>query len=385
VLLVAVNCAAAFLVPLSATSLGASPGLLGIIMSVSSIGSLIAAVPAGMLVQRTGTRRPLVAATVVSGLCVAGVAAWYSLASLLVWFSIYKVAEILTYVCFQEYVAAMSGPGGDSTRDFGWYGFAASLGQLLGPAAAGLLLESRGYRWSWAITAGACIAFALLVLPLVSPSPAADGAERAGKRTGVRGALGNGGLKAMLGPVGIVAIAASFVVIFAGGSRGTYFPVYLTDLGFTPSVVGTLVAVTALASLLSRLLLRPLVKLCGGAFGAMLASFAAMTVGMAITPFCHRLPALAVNSFMVGIGNGVAIPLSMATVAQSAPEGLRAVAISVRLTGNRLATLLNPLVFGLVSTLWGVPAAFVVAAAILLAATVALGAWWRVRGRAAGL
>jgi MFS family permease len=385
VLLVAVMGAVAFLVPLSATDLGASPGLLGLVMSVSAIGSLLAAVPAGMLVERAGTRRPLAAACLVAGVAVAGVAVSYAMTAVVLWFSVFRVAEIVIFVAFQAHVAGMGRPGGDTTRDFGWYGFAASLGQLVGPAAAGVLLEAAGHRLSWALTAASFVVVASLVLPLVSRPPGTRPQARAPAGEGMWRIFREGRWKAMLSSTGIVAIVASFVVIFAGGSRGTYFPVYLTSLGFTPSVAGTLVAVGALAGLLSRVLLSSLVRLCRGPFGAMLASFLVMTVGMAMTPLCHSFGALAVNSFLVGVGGGVALPLSMATVARSAPEGMRAVAMGVRLTGNRLATLVNPLVFGLVSTLWGVPAAFVAAAVILFGATIGLGGWWRGRGRAAGM
>jgi MFS family permease len=384
VLLVAVMGAVAFIVPLSATDLGASPGLLGLVMSISAIGSLVAAVPAGLLVERAGTRRPLVAACLLAGASVAGVALSYSMAAVLLCFSVFRVAEIVIFVAFQAHVAGMSPPGADTTRYFGWYGFAASLGQLVGPTAAGVLLEAAGHRWSWALTAAAFAAVAALTLLLVSRRPGARPKASPPAREGLWRVFRGGRWKAMLGSAGIVAIIASFVVIFASGSRGTYFPVYLTSLGFTPSIAGTLVAVGALAGLLSRILLSALVGLCRGAFGAMLASFFVMTVGMGMTPLCHSPVALALNSFLVGIGGGVALPLSMATVAQSAPEGLRAVAMGVRLTGNRLAMLANPLLFGLVSSLWGVPSAFVAAAAVLLIATVGLGGWWRARGRAAG-
>jgi MFS family permease len=354
-------------------------------MSVSAIGSLVAAVPAGMLVERAGTRRPLVVASLLAGAAVAGVSASYSMASVLVCFSVFRVAEIVIFVAFQAHVAGMGPPGGDTTRAFGWYGFAASLGQLIGPAAAGVLLEAAGHRASWGLWAASFAAVAVLAVALVAGSSSARSGARPPAREAMWSVFREGRWRGMINSTGIVAIVASFVVIFAGGSRGTYFPVYLTSLGFTPSVTGTLVAVGALAGLLSRVFLSALVRLCRGPFGAMLASFLVMTVGMAMTPLCHSLAALAVNSFLVGVGGGVALPLSMATVAQSAPEGMRAVAMGVRLTGNRLATLVNPLVFGLVSTFWGVPAAFVAAAVILFVATMGLGGWWRSRGRAAGL
>lgn len=376
VILVAFMGAVGFLLPLSATDLGAGPGLLGLITGLSSLGSLLAAVPGGLLVQRTGTRKPLLAACFLAAASVAGVALSYSLPSILLCVSVYRVAEVVVFVSFQAHVAGMGRDGSDATRWFGWYGFAASLGQLSGPTVAGFLLESGGHRLSWAVVAASFLAAAALSAVLVSP-PAAGRDAGVPTRGGLRAMLGGGRWRSILNPAALVAIAASFLVIFAGGSRGTYFPVYLASLGYLPSAIGALVAVGSLAGLASRLVLSWTVRTLGGVFPAMLVSFAVMTVGMAWTPFCRSLPALAVNSFLVGIGGGVAIPLSMATVAQGAPEGMRAVAMGVRLTGNRLATLVNPLVFGLVATFWGIPGAFLVAAGILLAGTAAMGAWWR--------
>ena len=383
VVLVAVMGAVAFLVPLSATQLGASPALLGLIMSVSSVGSLLAAVPAGVLVDRAGTRMPLAASCVVAAISAGGIALGDSITSIFVFFSLFRVAEIVVFVSFQAHVAGMAEGAADTTRGFGWYGFAASLGQLLGPAAAGYLLETAGEQWSWGLSALAFLGTGALALVLVASAPRSSARGGAAPLQGPLAMLRGGAFRRVLSGTAIVAVVASFVIIFAGGSRGTYFPVFLTTLGYTPSVAGMLVAVGALAGLASRVLLSSLVRVLRGSFPTMLWSFAVMTVGMGLTPFCRSIPALAINSFLVGIGGGVALPLSMATVAEGAPEGMRAVAMGVRLTGNRLAALVNPLVFGAASALWGVPSAFVAAAIVLLGSTVGLGLWWLRRGRVA--
>ena len=51
------------LIPLQVTALGAAPSLLGVLISVTSIGSLLIAVPSGVLAQRFGTRVLVVTAS----------------------------------------------------------------------------------------------------------------------------------------------------------------------------------------------------------------------------------------------------------------------------------------------------------------------------------
>jgi MFS family permease len=371
-----------FLAPLCATELGAGPGIVGVLMSVAALGSLVAAIPAGVLVQRAGTLRPMMIACAMSGVAMVGVVASYSLAMLFVSLTLYRIAEIVTFVAFQTHVGAASADSDRTTADFGWYAFAVAIGQFLGPAGAGALAGRIGFRWAWAATAGLFLLFSALTPVLVRWNTPGVARERVEGMRVMRRIFGDGGFRSFLSPVSLVAIAASFTVVFATGCRDTYFPVYLTSLGLGASVAGLLVAVASVSGIVSRLTLSSLVRFAGGPFPTMLWCFLVVGIGVGSTSFFASVPVLAANSLVVGLGTGISMPVSMTIVARNVSPDSRAVAMSVRLMGNRLASFVNPLVFGTVAAAGGIPAAFVAAGVVMLAFTAGLFTWWRSRGAA---
>lgn len=371
-----------FLAPLCATQMGASAGILGVLMSVAALGSLVAAIPAGVLVQRAGTLRPMIVACAMAGVAIAGVVFSYTLPMLFVSLVLYRIVEIVAFVAFQTHVAAASADPDRTTADFGWYAFAVAIGQFLGPAGAGILGGRIGFRWAWAATAGLFFLFSALTPLLVRWNTPGVARERVEGMRMMRRIFGEGGFRSFLSPVSLVAIASSFTVVFATGCRSTYFPVYLTSLGLAASVAGLLVALASVSGIVSRLTLSSLVRIAGGPFPTMLWCFLVVGIGIGSTSFFASVPVLAANSLVVGLGSGISMPVSMTIVARNVSADTRAVAMSVRLMGNRLASFVNPLVFGMVAAVGGIPAAFVAGGVLMLAFTAGLFAWWRSRGAA---
>ncbi len=371
------------LIPLQATAMGASPGLLGVLMSVSAVGSLIVAVPAGVITQRLGTRAPIVVACLLMAASSALPALLPSIASLFVGLALFEIGRITVIVGAQGHVANLGGKR-DSGLDFGWYGSAAAIGQMAGPAAAGLLMDHLGYRPTWTAISGLLLLTGLAFTGLIGPGRFAAPEKERVRYTRQR-------LRRLLNVPALVAILASFVVIFAMGSRQTFFPLYMERLRFGATTIGLLLSLRALVSVSSRLIMSRFVRLCGGRFPALLISMAGLALGIGLTPFCRDLPSLAALSVLVGIGTGIALPLSMATVADGVLPEDRGVAMGVRLSGNRLAQLVNPLLFGLLIQRFGMGTAFWAGGVVALAGTLPILVWWRqgrltapAPGRAAG-
>ena len=103
-------------------------------------------------------------------------------------------------------------------------------------------------------------------------------------------------------------------------------------------------------------------------------------IGMATSATLYRNLAYNTTEAFEYIGLVTEVPMTI--VARNVSADTRAVAMSVRLMGNRLASFVNPLVFGMVAAVGGIPAAFVAAGILMLAFTAGLFAWWRLRGRA---
>src|SRR5690554_1322075 len=94
--------------------------------------------------------------------------------------------------------------------------------------------------------------------------------------------------------------------------------------------------------------------------------------------------ALPIYSIALGLGIGLALPLSMAIIADGVSLPDRGVAMGVRLTGNRLAQLVNPVFFGMVSQCWSLPAAFWWGGILLFAATGFLFFWGKTKIKRTG-
>ena len=359
-------------IPLLLVDLGASPALLGIIIGGSTIVSLFLAVPGGYLTGRIGTRTTVVIGSVTMSLPCFVVAAAPSLGTVFGAMVVIEIGRILVAVAAQAHVANLGHTPGARPRnaglDFGWYGSAAAVGQMLGPVIGGLLLDGLGAPSAFLGKALLGLASAGAYFLLIGnpreapghqspPEPGSRGPRRAWLAVLNRGAL--------------TAILASFAVIFALGARTSFYPIYVRDIGFSAVVIGVLMSARAFVSMGSRLLMGRMIRIMGGTSRTLVASMVILAVGIGTTPLLRSLPLLLANSILVGLGVGIALPLSMATVADEVEPGMRGVAMGVRLTGNRLATLFNPLLFGAVAQGLGIPAAFAIGGVLLAA-----GAAW---------
>jgi MFS family permease len=221
---------------------------------------------------------------------------------------------------------------------------------MIGPTLAGWTIDHLGHRPAWGVIFGFMIATGLAFAALIGP-----GHFTAHPSAGTRRARRLGEL---FNVPALVAILASFVVIFTLGARTTFFPVYVRGLDFSATSIGVLLSVRAAVTLATRLLMRRILILCGGRFPSLLISMTGLAFGVGLTPFCRDAASLMGLSVLVGVGVGVALPLSMAAVTDGVRPEDRGLAMGVRLSGNRLAQLLNPLLFGLLIHGFGISAAF---------------------------
>jgi MFS family permease len=283
--------------------------------------------------------------------------------------TLFEIGKMVTAIGAQSHVADL-GSGRDIGLDFGWYGSAVGVGTTLGPFLAGLLIDAIGYRITWAVIATLMLLTGLAFAVLIGPGrfrPPVESASRHHRRRTMR----------LFDITTLVAILASFIVNFAMGARTTFFPVYVNGLRFGASTIGALMSLRGFTSVLSRLLMRRFLRLCGGRFPLLLISMTSVAIGIALTPFCRGLVSLSLISILVGVGVGFAVPLTMATVSDGVHPDDRGVALGLRLSGNRLASLVNPLFFGLIIQGFGIAQAFWAGGILLLAVMVPIFIWWR--------
>ncbi|MFE7957221.1 MFS transporter [Streptomyces sp. NPDC057413] len=343
-----------------ALALGADERAVGVIAGVYALLPLFAAVPLGRRTDH-GRCAPLLPAGVVliaGGCALSGLAG--SLWTMAVWSGVMGLGHLCFVIGAQSLVARQSAPH-EQDRNFGHFTIGASLGQLVGPIAAGALIGGADRAGSSALAllvAGAGAAAACTSLWRIEHrNTAAAPGKGPGARVPVGGILRTRGV-----PAGIL---VSLAVLSATDILTAYLPVVGEHRGIAPSVIGVLLSLRAAATIACRLVLTPLLRLLGRTvlLTVTCALAAVLCAGIALPlPVWALGGVLAVLGFCLGVGQ----PLSMTTVVQAAPDGARSTALALRLTGNRLGQVAAPAAAGLVAGVAGVAAPFVMLGALLL-------------------
>jgi MFS family permease len=332
---------------------------LGALTASFAVVPLLLAVPSGQATDRFGERRVMLVGALLMAL--SGAVFWTErggAAGLVVGSVVLGTGHLLSVVGQQAAVANTAGPGRFDTA-FGYYTFAASLGQAAGPALITLLGGGGALPDTRPIFATATVlGVVLLACTLFLRMPAR---EKEG------GGAGSGGMGTLLRLPGLLrALLISCVVLSAVDITLVYLPALGADRGLAAGVVGLLLTLRAVASMTSRFFLGRLVGWIGRR-RLMIVSVALSALSMAVVAAPLPTAAMAVVVVLLGLGLGVGQPLTMSWLAEVAPAGLRGRAMSLRLTGNRLGQVLIPSAVGLV-------AAGVGAAGVLTATAAALAA-----------
>ncbi|WP_435222150.1 MFS transporter [Streptomyces sp. Tue6028] len=342
-----------------AIALGADERAIGVIAGVYALLPLFAAVPLGRRTDhgRCAPLLPLGVVLISGGCALSGVAG--TLWSMAVWSGVMGLGHLCFVIGAQSLVARQSAAH-EQDRNFGHFTIGASLGQLVGPVAAGALIggpDMAGTSALALLVAGVLAAVALTSLWRIEHRTAVKSPGREGDRVPVGRILRTRGV-----PAGIF---VSLAVLSATDILTAYLPVVGEHRGIAPSVVGLLLSLRAAATIACRLVLTPLLRVLGR---ALLLTVTCLLAAVLCAGIALPLPVWALGVVLVVLGFclGVGQPLSMTTVVQAAPDGARSTALALRLTGNRLGQVAAPAAAGLVAGVAGVAAPFVMLGALLL-------------------
>ncbi|GAB3451746.1 MFS transporter [Actinophytocola sediminis] len=346
-----------------AIELGVPGEWLGALAASFAVVPLLVAVPAGQATDRFGERRVLVAgAVLLTASAAVLLLAGSSPAGLVAGVAVLGTGHLLCVVG-QQAAVANAAPAGTFDAAFGYYTFAASLGQAIGP---GLIIVAGGRQAVPDTTALFLVSGGIGVLLTLSALTIRPPARPAASRAPVAG-----GMRTLLRLPGLPrALVVSCVVLAAVDITLVYLPALGADRGLAAGFVGLLLTLRAVASMTSRLFLGRLVTLLGRRrlmIGtAILSALSMAAIGLPLPPVV-----LACLVVLLGLGLGVGQPVTMAWLASSAPAGLRGRAMSLRLTGNRLGQVVIPSGVGAIAAgagtagvLWATAAALAVVAAL---------------------
>jgi MFS family permease len=341
-----------------ALALDADETAVGVIAGVYALLPLFAAVPLGRRTDhgRCAPLLPVGVVLIAGGCALSGLA--NSLWTMALWSGVMGLGHLSFVIGAQSLVARQSAPH-EQDRNFGHFTIGASLGQLIGPIAAGVLIggaDRAGTSALALLVAGAGAAAAFTSLWRIEHRGTTP------KSRSRHGVPVHRILRARGVPAGIL---ISLSVLSATDILTAYLPVIGEHRGIAPSVIGLLLSLRAAATIACRLVLTPLLRLLGRRALLMVTCLLAAVLCAAIAvpvPVWALAVMLAVLGFCLGVGQ----PLSMTTVVQAAPDGARSTALALRLTGNRLGQVAAPAAAGLIAGAAGVAAPFVMLGVLLL-------------------
>ena len=243
---------------------------------------------------------------------------------------------------------------------FGYHMIAIATGQGLGPMLLGYLgggAHIPPTQLLFTCALGFAIVSQLLSL-LLRPVPAGPEKHASGSNVTVRELLGNRALIAVL--------ISSVVTITAFELLVVYLPLLGTERQIDTRDIGLLLATRSAVSIVSRLFYTRLLIIVGR-MRLMLNCMLLGAIAFALIGLPVNLPLMYLAIVMMGLGLGLATTLTFSEVVQLAPQNARAVALSLRVTGNRIGQMVVPVLAGVIAEATGIGGVLLIIAGFLAA------------------
>ena len=340
---------------LEALSLGATPLIVGSLVSLMAALPMVLGVFSGRLVDRVGVRGPIIAAVSV---VIVGI----TLAALLPGMAVLPVVAItvgsafsLFQICVQHMVGDMSEPA-ERRDNFSLLALGFAVSNFLGPTISGLAIDHLGHRATFCILATfACVSLAVLLSRRANFPHTPDHSRSTDARS-ARDLLRDPELRRIFVVSGLLASAWDLFTFV--------MPIYGTSIGLSATTIGLILGSFAAATFVVRLLL-PWIQRRVNEWPLITITFAIACVAYAAFPMVRTVPLLAGLSFLLGLGLGATQPSLMALVYATAPPDRAAEAVGLRTVALNTSTTLFPVVFGAVGSVLGMTPVFLAMSAVL--------------------
>lgn len=253
-------------------------------------------------------------------------------------------------------MVALRAPKADYNRLFGYYTFSASLGQMIGPVIAGLVAGSLANGMPAESNNAFIFAIILSTMALVPTfrwRKSAPTIEASHEQSSTWVAA-----KSMLSRREIsLAVFISLAISTTGDLLVIFLPLLGTERQIDPALIGLILSLRAAGSMCSRFSLGYVSKRFSDR-SLLLSTTTIAAISLSLMVFTSKAWLLAILVFISGVMLGFGQPLTMAIVSHRTNPDERALAISARLTGNRLGQFILPIITGLLTSAAGAGAAF---------------------------
>lgn len=370
-------------IPLLVTDLGITYAQAGFLLTAFFLMYSVFQLPAGVLADRIGKGRLLIAGLVGMsiGIVLAATADGYGM--LLVAQSVAGIGGSTFHPTGMSMISDVETASTEG-RAMGVFGFGGAVGTLASPAIIGGLALIGGWRIALGTAGLLGLVVAVGFIPLLrgmdrreghepDDDPRTDGGERPsmGPLERLRGSIG-----VPLGPAIAVLFLATLTLSLQHRAIHTFTTAYVVaetgaSVGFGNYVYFLLLLGASLSSLWAGSLAD---RIDRPTLGSSTALLTALLVGATVTlpwvlgglPAWAIIPTLSVWFFLIGVMMYAAYPVKNALASEYAETGHSGGLFGIIQTASALGSAIGPALFGVLSTRWGVIAAFPVVAVVSL-------------------
>ncbi len=356
------------IIAVTATRLGATLTVAGLITALIPVGKIVADLPAGALAARLGDRRAMVGAGWVAVGCFAGLAATRALWCLALGVFLLGAASAVFNLARQAYLTEVTPPL-RRARVLSTLAGVHRIGLFIGPfagAAAIAAVSLHAAYWLGAIMT----VLSVVILHLVRDEPhesarlaRADAPRLSVWAVAVR-------YRHLFGTLGMAVLLLAAV----RGARQTVIPLWGEHLGLDAEVTSM---IFGLSGALDMLFFYPAGKVMDrfGRLWIAMPSMITMSVALAALPFTHTVAPFAVVAAVLGVGNGMGSGIVMTLGADTAPPEARPAFLGVWRLFQDTGDALGPLILSGGAALGSLAAGIWATATLGAGATGALARW----------
>ena len=340
-------------VPYYASSLGISISDIGIVVSIYSYINAAAILPSGMLSDRWGRRRFLVAGLVVSTV----VPFLYPLAKDFWALCIIRALHGLGAAVFvPTAIAAVIDLASPEKRGqiLGWYTASAQLGLMAGPIVGGYILQGFGYEAAF-YSCGLMPLLGLIFLSArmrsIPQKPPTHPSEDAHSWNWLkqRGA--------------IISLLALIVTAVGSGTISTFMPLYVQGFGITEAGAGTIITACYASSAALRVPSGTLADRFGNR-PMIILGLILCAVSLTLVAFSNVLYQLSIIAALFGLGMGFSMPAALSWLAHLSPPTKRGLGMGLGSASFQVGLALGATFMGIVISCSGFDTMYFTAASV---------------------
>jgi MFS family permease len=333
--------------PLMALREGHSPAAVGMLLALFALAQVFLALPAGRFADRHGLKKPFRVAVAMATAGAALAVAWPVFGVLCATALATGAASGLALIALQRHVGYLAKDATQLKQVFSWMAVGPSISNFLGPLAAGLLIDSAGFRAAY---------LSLAVLPSLSwwwLRGAVDTQREVGVPAQARESswqlLRDAGFRRLM--------AINWMLSSCWDVHTFLVPVMGHERGLSATVIGSILGGFALAATGIRLLMPWLAArlreatVIGSAMVATAVLFAAY-------PLVQGPWAMGALSVLLGVALGSVQPMIMSTLHQITPSHRHGEALALRSMAINGSSVVMPVLFGSLGALVGVAGVF---------------------------